>query len=35
MINETLANELKKYLNTDNSEASLNSLSEFLNSTLD
>lgn len=35
MINETLANELKKYLNADNSEASLNSLSEFLNSTLD
>ena len=34
MINETLANELKKYLNTDNSEDSLNSLSEFLNSTL-
>ena len=35
MINETLANELKKYLNKDNSEASLNSLSEFLNSALD
>lgn len=35
MINETLANELKKYLNTDNSEASLSSLSDFLNSTLD
>lgn len=35
MINETLANELKKYLNADNSETSLNSLSEFLNSTLD
>ena len=34
MINETLANELKKYLNADNSENSLNSLSEFLNSTL-
>ena len=34
MINETLANELKKYLYKDNSEASLSSLSEFLNDAL-